>query len=267
MDEQEWRTRARSYGPVAAAYAAHRPSYPADAVRWLVGERPARILELGAGTGKLTATLCELGHDVVATDPQPEMLAELRRGVPMARPVLAKAENIPFPSSSVDVVIAGQAFHWFDQDRALPEIARVLRPGGTVALVWNTGDARVPWVRKVNELIGHQADVDGTDPFVHSDIFVTTERTSIKHWQPFRKDTLIGFVESTSHAAVLNASEAADLRERAGQLYDSYERGPDGLMMPWVAHCYRGRVAGLASTPLESLPANADDETVVISFS
>jgi SAM-dependent methyltransferase len=267
MDEHEWSARAASYGPVAAAYATHRPGYPAEAVRWLVGERPAKVLELGAGTGKLTATLCELGHDVVATEPLPDMVAQLRRAAPMARPVLARAEDIPLPSSSVDVVIAGQAFHWFNQERALPEIARVLRPGGTVALVWNTGDASVPWVKKVNALIGHQSEVDGTDPFEDSDIFVTTESAAIKHWQPFRKDTMIGFVESTSSAAILSASDAADLRERAGQLYDSYERGPDGLLMPWIAHCYRARVAGLASTRSDLPPANPDDETVIISFS
>jgi SAM-dependent methyltransferase len=195
------------------------------------------------------------------------MLAQLRRAAPTARPVLAEAEDIPLPSSSVDVVVVGTAFHWFDQGRALPEIARVLRPGGTVALVWNSGDARVPWVRKLNDLIGHQSDVDGTDPFTDTDIFVTTETTSIKHWQPFRKDTMIGFVESTSHAAVLSASEAAQLRERAGQLYDSYDRGPDGLLMPWVAYCYRGRVAGLANPAADLAPAELDDETVIISFS
>jgi SAM-dependent methyltransferase len=228
------------------------------------------VLELGAGTGKLTAPLCALGHDVIASEPHEDMLDELRRAAPAARAVLARAEDIPLPSSSVDVVIAGQAYHWFDHDRALPEIARVLRPGGVVALVWNVGDTRVPWVKKVFAMVQLESDSKGEDPFAKSDIFVLTEQTSIKHWQPYRKDTLTGFVASTSYVATLPESERLAVLDEAARLYDSYERGPDGLLMPWVANCYRGRVAGLErSEPAAASSATQqpDDETVVIRFS
>jgi SAM-dependent methyltransferase len=270
MDEQERRARAASFGDVAAAYAAHRPSYPEEIVRWLVGDPPARVLELGAGTGKLTAGLCAIGHDVVATDPSPEMLARLPRAAPTARPVLARAEDIPLPSASVDVVVAAQSWHWFDADRALPEIARVLKPGGTVALVWNVGDLRVPWVRKVLGLTDVQADGQGEDPFAGTDIFVLTDRTEAKHWQTFRQDTMTGYVASTSRLATATPEERDALLAEAARLYDSYDRGPDGLLMPWVAYGYRGRVAGLEREPQPSAvtgSTGSDDETVVISLS
>jgi ubiquinone/menaquinone biosynthesis C-methylase UbiE len=269
MDEEERRVRADSFGEVAPAYAAHRPGYPEDAVAWLVGAPPARVLELGAGTGKLTATLCALGHDVVATDPSPAMLAELRTAVPKARTVLARAEDIPLPPSSVDIVVAGQAFHWFDHEHALPEIARVLKPGGTVALVWNVGDFRVPWVRKVFGLIDVQTDGQGEDPFAASDIFVLIEQRTVKHWQTFKQDTMEGFVASSSRAATMSVIERDALVAEAARLYESYDRGPDGLLMPWVSYCYRGRVAGLerAAAPATHDERDPDDETVVISFS
>ncbi len=126
----EVRRQARSFGSVAERYDRGRPGYPAPAVRWLVGRETATVLELGAGTGKLTAELVAQGYDVHATEPDPEMLAVLRKRLPDVPTSEAGAEEIPLPDRSVDVVVVGQAFHWFDHDLALPEIARVLRPGG-----------------------------------------------------------------------------------------------------------------------------------------
>jgi len=145
---------ALSFGGVADAYERGRPTYPDDAVTWLLGEQPAIVLELGAGTGKLTRVVARLGHDVHATDPDEAMLAVLEREVPGIRTAVGGAEEIPLPDSSVDAVIAGQAFHWFDLDRALPEIARVLRPGGRVCLLWNLRNEKIPWVRRLGALIG-----------------------------------------------------------------------------------------------------------------
>src|SRR6476619_1490919 len=147
---------ARSFGSVVADSDRGRPSYPREAAAWLAGERPVTVLELGAGTGKLTAQLVALGHDVHATDPDTAMLDILRRDLPDVRTSVASAEEIPLPDRSVDVVVCAQAFHWFDLDRALPEIARVLRPGGRLALVWNQRDERIPWVRRLGALIGTQ---------------------------------------------------------------------------------------------------------------
>jgi SAM-dependent methyltransferase len=274
MDDDERRTRGSSFGSVAAEYARHRPTYPDEAVSWLVGDSPTTVLELGAGTGKLTTSICALGHRVIATDPDEAMLAQLGATAPDAIALGATAEEIPLRASSVDVVVAGQAFHWFDADRAWPDIARVLRPGGRLALVWNSGDVRVPWVRKVLALIESERDEDGWDPFAESTVFELTEQTSVKHWQVFDRETLLGFVASSSKAATATASEREQMLETVGALYESYGRGPDGLLMPWIANCYRGKVAGLDAASAEATAitdardrARPDDETVVISFS
>src|SRR3954471_855552 len=121
---------ALSFGSVADAYDRGRPSYPREAAAWLVGEEPVTVLELGAGTGKLTEVLVGLGHDVHATDPDEQMLAVLRERLPDVRTSVAPAEAVPAPDASYDVVVCAQSFHWFDHERALPEIARVLKPGG-----------------------------------------------------------------------------------------------------------------------------------------
>jgi len=136
-----------SFGAAAAQYVEHRPGYARAAVQWAlelaVG---SRALDLGAGTGKLTQTLMELGADVVAVEPDAAMLAELHRIVPSVRALAGAAEAIPLPDASVDAVVVGNALHWFDMDVAGPEIARVLSPGGVLAGLWNLIDDRVDWV-------------------------------------------------------------------------------------------------------------------------
>ena len=147
-----------SFGAVAAAYAEHRPDYAQAAVRWALGPEPGpRVLDLGAGTGKLTAMLVDLGLDVIAVEPDPAMLAELRRTLPAVRAAAGSAEAIPLPEASVDAVIAGNAMHWFDMDLAGPEIARVVRPGGTLAGLWNVLDDRVDWVAGLEQVSGSAA--------------------------------------------------------------------------------------------------------------
>jgi SAM-dependent methyltransferase len=142
---------ASSFGAAAAAYTEHRPDYAAAAVRWTLRGAPGpRTLDLGAGTGKLTATLLDPavapGAEVVAVEPDPAMLAELRQGLPGVRALVGSAESIPLPDGSVDAVLAGNALHWFDLAVAGPEIARVLAPGGVLAGLWNLLDDDVAWV-------------------------------------------------------------------------------------------------------------------------
>jgi SAM-dependent methyltransferase len=147
-----------SFGVAASAYAEHRPDYARAALRWAVEPAPGpRVLDLGAGTGKLTATLVELRADVVAVEPDPAMLAELRRALPAVRAVAGSAEAIPLPDASADVVLAGNALHWFDMAVAGPEIARVLAPGGVLAGLWNVLDDRVKWVAGLERISGSAA--------------------------------------------------------------------------------------------------------------
>jgi SAM-dependent methyltransferase len=147
-----------SFGAAATAYAEHRPDYAQGAVRWALERAPgSRVLDLGAGTGKLTATLVSLGADVVAVEPDPAMLTELRRALPTVRAVPGSAEAIPLPDASVDAVLAGNAMHWFDMNVAGPEIARVLEPDGILAGLWNVLDDRVDWVAELERISGSAA--------------------------------------------------------------------------------------------------------------
>lgn len=116
------------------------------------------MLDLGAGTGKLTTRLVERGLDVVAVDPIPEMLELLSGSLPDTPALLGTAEDIPLADDSVDAVLVAQAWHWFDPERALKEVARVLRPGGRLGLVWNNRDERLGWVKDLGRIIGHEVD-------------------------------------------------------------------------------------------------------------
>jgi len=182
---QDHAARARSFSVGADRYAAVRPSYPADAVSWLLGgddgadgesgagrigslgaaglsdPRKAgslRVLDLAAGTGKLTkALVAHGGFDVVAVEPSEPMLAQLRAALPSVESHIGTAEAIPLPDASVDAVVCGQAWHWFDEKAAAAEEARVLKPGGTVGIIWNDRDESVDWVARFNAII-HQGD-------------------------------------------------------------------------------------------------------------
>ena len=130
--------RARSFGSVADLYREARPGYPLAAVEWALEHAPGRdVLDLAAGTGKLTEVIASAGARVTAVEPLEQMRRELARTVPAATLLSGSAEQIPLADGAVDAVLVGQAFHWFDQPRALDEIARVLRPGGVVGLLWN----------------------------------------------------------------------------------------------------------------------------------
>lgn len=235
---------ALSFGSVVDAYERGRPGYPLDAVRWLTGDDPLSILELGAGTGKLTAALVELGHDVHATDPDPAMLDRLAQNVPVARISQTSAEDIPAADASYDLVIAGQAYHWFDKDKALPEIARVLKRGGSLSLVWNTRDERIPWVKRFGRIIGRQDTVGGgiDDALESSPYFGPVEAETFKQWQVVDRESIRHLVLSRSNVATLEPEEReAKLREVLA-FYDDYGRGMDGMQLPYVVECYRAVV-------------------------
>jgi ubiquinone/menaquinone biosynthesis C-methylase UbiE len=235
--------RARSFGSVAEAYDRGRPGYPAEAVAWLAGGDAKVVLELAAGTGKLTRELVDQGHAVFATEPDEAMLEVLRRRVPEVSAKVATAESIPANDRSVDVVVVAQAFHWFDHGAALAEIARVLKPGGHLALVWNSRDERIPWVRRMGDILGRQdLDTSSSDHVVQSEHFGFVEEATFKHWQEVNRETILDLARSRSTVTTMDDDEREDHLARVLAFYDDYGRGMDGMRIPYVTRCYRAVV-------------------------
>ena len=265
--------KARSFGRVADAYDRARPSYPREAAQWLAGPIAARVLELGAGTGKLTEMLASLGHIVTATDPSEEMLRHLAARVPQAQVALGAAESIPVASRSVDVVVSAQAFHWFDLDRALPEIARVLRPGGVVALVWNSRDERIPWVKRLGALLGESPGGPGFEEVTAAldacGLFEEVETSTFRFWQPLTPGSLRDLVTSRSNVAVMSDVERERVLRKVDALYDEYGRGADGMLLPYVTSTFRATVRPQAEPepgPATAGPDEVDTDALLIDF-
>jgi SAM-dependent methyltransferase len=241
--DPEERGPATAFAAVADAYEKARPGYPEEAVRWLTGDEPLDVVDLGAGTGKLTRSLVALGHRVTAIEPLPEMLEHLPAAAPGAAAILGSAEIIPLPDAYADVVTSAQAFHWFDHSVALPEIARVLRPRGRLALVWNTRDEREPWVARLSELIGSEAiDSDDWLGIDESGLFGLVERARFQFEQRLYRETLHDLVLSRSYCAKLAPADREPILTAVAQLYDETS-DPDGLVLPYITECFRATKA------------------------
>jgi SAM-dependent methyltransferase len=244
--------RAKSFGAVAAAYEVGRPSFPVEALTWILGTgRGLQVLDLGAGTGKLAAVAAGLGHHVIAVDPSPEMLAVCRRR-PGIDTMIGAAESIPLAHASVDAVLVGQAFHWFDHTRALPEIARVLRPNGVLGLLWNNADTVVPWVRRIFQVM--QGDgFGGSDRFEplpvleESNLFTMIEQARFRHWHDLDRNGLRQLAQSHSAVAILKETRREQVLDQIDLIYEHTARPPEPLRMPYLTGCYRARPSEFAN--------------------
>ena len=167
----------------------------------------------------------------------------LRERLPDVPTSVASAEEIPAAGRSYDVVVAGQAFHWFDHDVALPEIARVLRPGGQLALVWNKRDEQIPWVRKLGRIIGSQDQERDADRSSASPYFDDVEEATFRHWQTSTGPRSRTWSLSRSNVAVLDDEARQAKLAEVLAFYDDYGRGMDGMQLPYVAACFRATVA------------------------
>ena len=216
--------QSRSFETVAAEYERHRPEYPEEALRWAADrlglEERARVLDVGAGTGKLTRGLVALGYEVVAVEPGGPMLEQLRQAVPEAEALEGPAEAIALPDAGVDAAFAAQAFHWFDRERALPELHRVVRPAGGLVLLWNWWDDRDQLQHELAEVIGYA----GHSPFIDEELpgapwFRELERRVVESTDESSPDALVAMLATTSRFLTADPAEGADwlreVRERA----------------------------------------------------
>ena len=235
--------RSLSFGSQAAAYERGRPSYPPEAIDWLLPANARDVLDLGAGTGKLTTRLVERGLSVIAVDPIAEMLEVLRSALPDTPALLGTAEHIPLPDNAVDAVLVAQAWHWFDPERAVAEVARVLRPGGRLGLVWNVRDDRLGWVKEFSRIVGleHDRVVSPELPAPFTDV----EHHRVEWTNYVTPQALIDYVASRSYCI----TSPADVRDRTlEQVRELLATHPalansGGIAMPYITVCIRATLA------------------------
>jgi len=200
---------------------------------------------LGAGTGKLTTRLVERGLDVVAVDPIPDMLELLRASLPKTRALLGTAEEIPLEDNSVDAVLVAQAWHWVDPERAIPEVARVLRPGGRLGLVWNTRDERLGWVRELGRIIGSDGDKGRFDVTLPAP-FDEPQRHQIEWTNYLTPQALIDLVASRSYCITSPTEVRTRTLDQVRELLATHPSlaNSTGLAMPYVTVCIRATLSG-----------------------
>ena len=229
----------RTFVTDADAYERGRASYPPAAVEHLaatLGLGPGRtVVDLGAGTGKMTRLLRTTGADVIAVEPMPEMRAHLPGAVD------GTAEAMPLEDTSVDAVVVAQAFHWFRPLPALTEVARVLRGGGGLALVWNHRDAREPWVADLlrasrwDTEAPYARDADWGAVVESSGLFGPVMMRAFDHREPTDVEGVLAGVASISHVAAMEAREREALLQACRGVLGGL---PERFDFPYVTECW-----------------------------
>lgn len=247
MRDQVHHSAAAGYKTGADNYVRGRPDYPPQVADWLTGtlglNADKTVIDLGAGTGKFTARLVATGAQVIAVEPVPQMLEKLSEALPEVLAVNGTAMDLPLPDASVDVVICAQAFHWFASSEALTEIARVLKPGGKLGLVWNLRDTTVSWVPKLDAIVNA---LEGDTPrfytgawrraFPHAAFGPLREQHFSHSHTGAPEDVIYNRVRSTSFVAALPAVERARVDEqiRAMIAREPELRGKEVVTVPYV---------------------------------
>lgn len=244
--------RARNFGSIAELYERVRPGYPAEAVAWFLSAAAPvagelRVADVGTGTGKLTDALLGPARQITAVDPDPGMLAVLSAKHPEVTTVTGTAEQLPFPDASFDVVTFGQSWHWVDPPRGSSEVARVLRPGGSLGLFWNIRDAREQvsggrWVGELADILGHQS---ADELMLAAGGPVVTEPLTFDEMREFAWVSTIDVATlvdlAATHGFVITASEA-DRHQMLDAVRVLGERVADGegmLRLPYRLYVYR----------------------------
>lgn len=234
---------AADFDDVARIYHSARPSYPAEAVQWILGDRAGDVVDVGAGTGLFTRLLVDDARTVTAVEPSAQMLDELRIAVPGVRAVRGSGERMPLPDASADVVVFAQAWHWVDPPSASLEVARVLRPGGRLGLIWNLRDERVDWVRALGEAMRADGDHfrgETEDPHVTAP-FGAPERSFVEWSRVCTPDEIVSDVRSRSYVSLLSAAEQSELLATVRAVLDTHPEtaGRDELDLPYVTASFR----------------------------
>lgn len=237
---------ARSFGGAAAVYEAGRPDYPAEAVRFVLdglGEHP-RVADVGAGTGKLTRVLAGVGADVVAVEPDAEMLRTLAASVPGVPMRVGTAEQLPLEDGSVDGLVFGQSWHWVEPVAACTEAARVLRRGGALGLIWNLRDERVDWVARMTAIMrpsSAEAMFAAAGPRVAAP-FPPLERASVPWTRSMTRADLHAMVWSRSYVITADPQERTRIDAELAALFDEIGAVGDArVALPYVTEAFRTR--------------------------
>ena len=239
---------ASGFGSAAAVYEAARPGYPPPVVDWLMDvlslAGDSMVVDLAAGTGKLTRLLAEQGANPVAVEPVAGMRGELRKAAPEIPIIAGTAEALPFRRASVDALTVAQAFHWFDNPTSHHEIARVIRPGGRLALLWNARDRRVAWVDAIWSIMDrverdapwrdHESARSANGRTIPG--FSAFERSEFVHDHEVTREQVVQRIASVSHVAVLPDDRRAAVLDEVAEILDAH---PDTTGKPTLAITYR----------------------------
>ena len=239
-------TRRLSFGSVATDYDRYRPPPPPQALDWLIPPGAEAILDLAAGTGVVTRGLIGRAARVVAVEPDERMRAVLAARCPEAGVLAGRGEDIPLPDASVDAVVVSAAWHWLDPGQAVPEITRVLRPGGRLGVIWVSRDERVPWVAEFNAFARESREADRADSprrwrrrveFPPGTPMSPAEEYSVEFSVPMTKDQLVGLLGTYSGIITLEAGRRAEFSRRVRAFLD--HQPWDRVDLPLICRCLR----------------------------
>lgn len=227
-----------------------RTPFPTPAIDWMIGGPARRVLDVGSGRGALARMIVAAGHAVHCVDSDLDRVRQLAARVPGATVTAARAEALPFDSCRFDVVTVHESVTQFAPGLALAEFARVLRPGGHLAVIFDSRDDTVPWVKRFArrlqevdpEAMRGAYGVETIDAVTESPYFPEVESQSFRNWLPIDRDQMIAMV--AARPAVKDAEEGVReaLLADVGELYDSSARAPEPLLLPFQAQCWRAYV-------------------------